>query len=94
MALIGGLPRGAPVSLFKGCQAVIEVEIAVTKRDIKDALWQVPADTDEAKILISKLFGLQIASGERAAPKLKPPVIAMRGQGRGGSDASALLAAE
>ncbi|NEU94796.1 hypothetical protein [Bradyrhizobium uaiense] len=50
------------------------LEFEKTKREIKEALWQVPADIDRAKVLISKKMGILIALDERPV-KLKTPVI-------------------
>jgi hypothetical protein len=50
----------------------IEREIDATQAEIMLALWQMPADIDRAKTLISKRTGLRIVLGEIQV-KLKPP---------------------
>ena len=52
----------------------LEDQIDETSREIRDALWQAPADMDRAKLLISKRMGLRIASGE-VQVKLKAPIV-------------------
>ncbi len=50
----------------------IDREIDATQAEIMLALWQMPADIDRAKTLISKRTGLRIVLGEIQV-KLKPP---------------------
>jgi hypothetical protein len=50
----------------------IEREIDAAQAEIMLALWQMPADIDRAKTLISKRTGLRIVLGEIPV-KLKPP---------------------
>lgn len=52
----------------------LEDQIDETSREIRDALWQVPADMDRAKLLISKRMGLRICLGE-VQVKLKAPIV-------------------
>lgn len=82
--------EGTGLALFAACELVAPIEINVTSAEIKDALWQKPADMDRAKLLISKRMGLRIALGERQV-KLKPPAAALRAQGRAGIEAIKLL---
>lgn len=70
----------------------IRQELEATAPAVREALWQVPADMEQAKLLISKKIGLEICLGLRSV-KLKPPIAAIRAQGRASADAVALLMA-
>ena len=49
----------------------INREIDIATAEIEMALWQVPADMERAKVLISKRMGLRIVLGE-VTVKLRP----------------------
>lgn len=70
----------------------VSAEIVMTRLQIKDALRRVPADMDHAKLLISKLCGLKICAGEMSV-RLKPPIAAIKAQGRASAAALAVLMA-
>ena len=52
----------------------LEDQIDEVSREIRAALWQVPADMDRAKLLISKRMGLRICLGT-VQVKLKAPIV-------------------
>ncbi|VIO73879.1 hypothetical protein [Bradyrhizobium ivorense] len=59
---------------FKFCELSIREDLTDCDRQIREALWQKPADMDRAKVLISKRMGLRIVLGERKV-RLKKPIV-------------------
>jgi hypothetical protein len=52
------------LSLHAICESMFPLEIELTTKDIKAALW--PGNVDLARTLISKRMGLRICAGARA----------------------------